>query len=162
MRAVRPASVVLSCAAIAALAFAGCGDGAGETPIACLDGTGVYLGALGSAPAEVRLNQEVPISDCLAVNQPGGELATIGATMVSVATRLNREARAEPGGDAAVRLGYLLGAAERGAEETGGIHADLLRRLEAAADYSPDGSSPASAPFQAAYERGREAGLADG
>lgn len=161
-RAARWVAVTLAMAGAVALLSGGCGEGEDETPAACLDGAGSYLGALARAPGEVRLTGEVPISECLAENQPGGDLATVGATMVAVATQLNREARAEPGGSAAVRLGYLLGAAERGAEETEGIHADLLRRLDAAARYSPDGSSPAAAPFQAAYERGREAGLAAG
>lgn len=161
MRRVR-LTLILGLVATSAFGGAGCGDGEDEAPVACLDGKGAYLGALGNAPDEVKLSGEVPISDCLAQNQSGGELATIGATMVAVATQLNREARTEPGGSAAVRLGYLLGAAERGAEETEGIHADLLRRLDAAARYSPRGSESSAAPFQAAYERGREAGLAGG
>lgn len=154
---------ILALGLVLAIAFGvGCGDGEDETPVACLDGKGAYLGALGKAPGEVLLSGEVPISECLAENQAGGELATVGATMVAVATQLNGEARAAPGGSATVQLGYLLGAAERGAEATEGIHADLLRRLDAAARYSPSGSAPPSAPFQRAYERGREAGLAGG
>ena len=43
-----------------------------------------------------------------------------------------------PGGAANLRLGYLLGAAQRGADRTDGIHAELIRRLTAAARYSPD------------------------
>jgi hypothetical protein len=156
----RRSAIILGC--VVAISLTACGDSEDGTPVACLEGKATYLGALAGAPGEVRLSGEVPISDCLAQNQAGGELATIGATMVAAATQLNREARSEPGGSAAVRLGYLLGAAERGAEETEGIHADLLRRLDAAARYSPQGSEPASAPFQAAYERGREAGLAGG
>jgi hypothetical protein len=81
--------------------------------------------------------------------------------MVAAATRLNTEAREEPSGEAAFRLGYLLGAAERGAEGTEGIHADLLRRLRAAALYSrADRGLPAA--FLSAYRRGVEAGLAGG
>jgi hypothetical protein len=81
--------------------------------------------------------------------------------MVAAATRLNSEARADPGGDAAYRLGYLAGAAERGAEATEGIHADLIRRLRAAALYSPaDRGLPAA--FLSAHRRGIEAGLARG
>jgi len=157
-----PAWIAASLASSIAMAFAGCGGTSDATPVACLNGAGTYLGALEQAPGQVRLGGEVPISDCLAENQPGGDLATVGAAMVSAATRLNGEARREPGGSAAVQLGYLLGAAERAAETTEGIHADLLRRLDAAASYSPDGSGPTSAAFQRAYERGHEAGLADG
>jgi hypothetical protein len=156
--------LILALGLAAAFAFgaAACGEGEDETPVACLDGKGAYLGALGNAPGEVRLSGEVPISECLAENQQSGELATVGATMVAVATQLNGEARAEPGGSAPVQLGYLLGAAERGAEATEGIHADLLRRLDAAGRYSPSGSEPPSGAFQRAYERGHHAGLAGG
>ncbi|HEX8689468.1 MAG TPA: hypothetical protein VF729_04420 [Solirubrobacterales bacterium] len=161
MRRVRPI-LILGLAAAIGLGAAACGEGEDGTPVACLDGKGAYLGALGEAPAEVKLSGEVPISDCLAENQASGELATVGTTMLAVATQLNDEARREPGGSAAVQLGYLLGAVERGAGATEGIHADLLRRLEAAARYSPTGSEPPSAPFQRAYERGHDAGLTDG
>ncbi len=76
-------------------------------------------------------------------------------------TRLNAEARAHPGGDANVQLGYLLGAAQRGADRTEGIHAELLRRLSAAARYSPD-NRPLPATFLEAYQRGFDAGEAGG
>jgi hypothetical protein len=65
------------------LAVAGCGETSDATPVACLDGPGAYLGALGDAPGEVKLSGEVPISDCLAENQQGGDLATVGTTMVT-------------------------------------------------------------------------------
>ena len=53
--------------------------------------------------------------------------------------------------------GYLLGAAHRGAAQTSGIHAELVRRLDAAARYSPaDRALPA--PFLRAYRRGFDAG----
>jgi len=132
---------------------AGCGgeddDGA---PVACIEGPGLYLeGGRG----------DVRISDCLTENQGGGELATVGAAMVAAATELNGEARAEQGGEANRQLGYLVGAAERGAADTAGIHADLLRRLEAAALYSPADRSP-SATFLSTYRRGVEAGRREG
>ena len=58
--------------------------------------------------------------------------------MLTATTKLNAEARAKPGGAANLQLGYLLGAARRGADGTEGIHAELIRRLSAAARYSPD------------------------
>ena len=66
--------------------------------------------------------------------------------MLTAATKLNAEARAEPGGAANLQLGYLLGAAQRGADGTEGIHAELIRRLSAAARYSPD-NRPLPAAF---------------
>jgi hypothetical protein len=145
------------------LAAAGCGgdDGGEQTPVACLDGAGAYVGALGNAPGEVKLSGEVPVSDCLAQNQGGGDLAAVGAAMVAAATELNAEARESPGGDAALRLGYLVGAAERGAAETEGIHADLIRRLTAAAGHNP-GGDPLPPAFRSAYRSGYAAGQSRG
>jgi hypothetical protein len=151
----RPFPAIALGALLASIA-AGCGDMGDETPVACLDGPGAYIGALADAPGEVRLSGEVPISDCLTENQKGGDLAAIGTTMLEAATTLNAEAREDPGGAANLRLGYLLGAAQRGAAETGGIHAELIRRLAAAARYSPQG--PPSARFLRAYREGFYAG----
>lgn len=153
-----PAAVLLS---TAILAVAGCGGPSDTTPVACLDGKGAYLGALADAPGTVKLDGEVPISDCLAENQRGGDLATVGTTMVLVATELNAEARFDPGGAANLQLGYLLGAAQRGAESTSGIHADLLRRLAVAARYSP-GTRPLPPAFLRTYREGFDAGRAGG
>ena len=157
-----PRTIALTIVVATAVTLAGCGSTSDATPVACLDGPGTYLGALGDAPGEVKLDGVVPISECLAENQQGGDLASAGRAMVEAATRLNAEARGERGGEAGLELGYLLGAAARGAEETGGIHADLLRRLDAAASYGPAGGRRPSASFQRAYERGYEAGRVRG
>ncbi len=142
---------------IALAAFVvGCGKQDDSTPVACLEGSETYLQALKIAPGEVTLDGETPISDCLVENQKAGELATIGTAMVDAATQLNAEARAEPGGEANLQLGYLLGAAERGAETTEGIHAELIRRLSAAARYSPDNRPPSPA-FLRTYKEGFDA-----
>jgi hypothetical protein len=147
--------------ALAALFAVGCGGTSDATPVACLEGENSYLAALEDAPGEVRLSGEVPISDCLAENQKSGDLATVGAAMIATATELNAEARANSGGAESLRLGYLLGAAQWGASETGGIHAELIRRLAAAARYSPDNLPPSPA-FMRAYRRGYDAGNARG
>jgi hypothetical protein len=152
--------VALSLILLAAGAV-GCGQQDDSTPVACLEGSGTYLRALRAAPGEVTLDGETPISDCLTENQKGGELATVGTSMVGAATRLNAEARAEPGGEANLELGYLLGAAGRGAEQTEGIHAELLRRLSAAARYSPD-NRPLPPAFTRAYKEGFDAGSSQG
>jgi hypothetical protein len=145
----------------ALMVFAGCGSTDSSTPAACLEGTDAYLVALEDAPGAVELGGETPISGCLTENQQAGDLATVGEAMVAAATELNTEARARPGDGANLRLGYLLGAAQRGAEGTGGIHADLIRRLAAAARYSPDGK-PLPAAFLRTYREGFDAGEADG
>ena len=153
------AIAALACAALALAA--GCGSQDEATPVACLEGAGAYEKALAAAPGEVRLQGETPISDCLVRNQSGGELAGVGEAMVTVATALNAEARAAPGGGAALRLGYLLGAVQRGAEGSEGIHSDLVRRLTVAARYAP-GKDPLPAAFYRAYRTGYAAGHSEG
>jgi hypothetical protein len=155
------ASIVIVIACLAATIVAGCGGKDSSTPVACLEGPNTYMRALEAAPGEVKLAGESPIGDCLAENQQGGDLATVGGTMVAPATKLNAEARGEPGGDAALRLGYLLGAAQRGAERSEGIHADLIRRLTVAARYAP-GSQPLPPSFMRSYQAGFDAGHSHG
>jgi hypothetical protein len=154
----RVATVLLAATCWVAI---GCGEPSDSTPIACLEGTGAYVKALRDVPGTVKLQGETPISECLAENQQAGDLATVGAALVAAATRLNAEARAEPGGDANLQLGYLLGAAERGAQNTNGIHADLIRRLVASARYSPD-NRPLPHTFLSVYREGFDAGEARG
>jgi hypothetical protein len=145
----------------ALILLAGCGGGDDSTPVACLEGATPYLLALKDAPGEVRLEEGTPISGCLVENQSGGDLAEVGATMLATATELNAAARGGPGGSANLQLGYLLGAAQRGAEDTEGIHTELIRRLSTAARYSPD-NQPLPPAFRRAYRRGYDAGIANG
>ena len=134
------------------VAVAGCGGTNDSTPAACLEGPSFYLH---------KGRDGVLISECLPKNQQAGDLATVGLAMLRATTKLNAEARAEPGGAANLQLGYLLGAAERGAQATEGIHDELVRRLTAAARYSPD-NRPLPAAFLATYRRGFDAGQAQG
>jgi hypothetical protein len=160
MRAMRiPTTIALTCL-LAAIA-AGCGKQDDSTPLACREGKEIYLAALADAPGAVKLADETPISECLAENQQGGDLATVGEAMVETATELNGEARDGPSSSAALQLGFLIGAAQRGADSTEGIHTDLLRRLTVAARYAP-GREPLSPAFLAAYREGFDAGHADG
>jgi hypothetical protein len=147
----RPLTVA---AALCALLAAGCGEGEEDTPAACLRGPGPYLEALRQAPAEVRLGGGVAISACLVEDQEAGELARVGIALVRAATELRARAGEAPAGPAPIELGYLVGAVERGAEETSGIHADLVRRIEAAAALD--------AAFAAPYMRGVAAGRQGG
>jgi hypothetical protein len=150
MRRMRFPFVLVAAAAL--LAFTGCGSSDDSTPVACLEGPSLYL---------QKGHDGVLISECLPKNQQAGDLATVGLAMLRATTKLNAEARAEPGGAANLQLGYLLGAAERGAEESEGIHDELVRRLTAAARYSPD-NRPLPATFLATYKRGFDAGQARG
>jgi hypothetical protein len=156
----RPLPSAALALALAALA-AGCGGSDDETPVACLGGAETYMRALEKAPAQVRLAGDVPISDCLAENQTSGDLATVGNATLEAATELNAAARDDVGGEANLQLGYLIGAAQAGAEGTDGVHAELLRRLLAAATYSP-GKQVLSKEFERAYRAGFDAGRAEG
>ena len=153
----RRASACLVCLA---LLGAGCGSGDDEeTPAPCLQGANAFLEALPEAPDEVRLQGDVAISSCLVDNQPAGDLARLGTGLIEAATTLNAQAIGRP--LHAVQLGYLVGAVRNGAEDTNGIHADLVRRIEAAAELSP-GGRPLPPAFETAYRRGREAGGSSG
>jgi hypothetical protein len=155
------ASIAAISLVLLALAAAGCGRSQSEpAPAACREGAGGYVSALADAPGAVKLSGGVPISECLTENQEGGDLATVGEAMVAAATKLSAAARDEPGGAASLELGYLVGAAQRGADQTEGIHTDLVRRLTVAARYSPEGPLPAA--FLSAYRRGYNAGHSGG
>jgi len=143
---------------VALLAAAGCGSADEDTtPVACLSGERSYLEALADAPGAVRLNGGVAISDCLVENQSAADIERVGLTLLGVATELNESAPQDPGGDPPLQLGYLVAALQRGAEETGGIHAELVRRVEAAALFSPAGKAPPP-PFDQRYRKGFDAG----
>jgi hypothetical protein len=143
----------------AILSIAGCGSSQDDqAPASCLVGNEAYLKALERAPAPVLLGSTTPISDCLVPQQEAGQLASIGQEMIVAATKLNAQARRDPGGPASVELGYLIGAVSKGADP---IHTDLVRRLNASARFSENGGTlPAS--FERAFGRGYAAGQRSG
>jgi hypothetical protein len=147
MRCLLPIAFVASL-----IAMGGCGGPTDSTPSACLEGPSFYLH---------HGRDGVLISECLAKNQTGGDLASVGDAMLTATVKLNAEARDRPGGTANLQLGYLLGAAQRGADGTEGIHAELIRRLSAAARYSPE-NRPLPPPFLRIYRAGFDAGHTGG
>ncbi|HET8566593.1 MAG TPA: hypothetical protein VFL77_08985 [Solirubrobacterales bacterium] len=151
------AASLLACLAVAA---GGCGNQGESTPVACLEGAAAYEKALQGAPGEVLLGGETPIGDCLATNQQPGDLARVGEAMIDAATTLNTKGR-EGDHRAALELGYLVGAARRGAADSEGIHSDLLRRLTVAARYAP-AEQPLPPAFFRAYRTGYAAGQSNG
>ena len=115
-------------AALAAAAFAGCGQDANGPPAACTEGAGPLLAALRAAPSAVRLRDGTRLSQCVESARQDGEIQTLGSLFTAAAHSL---ARAMPASDAAAtRLGYLIAATRRGAGRTNGIHLELVRRLE--------------------------------
>jgi hypothetical protein len=141
------------------LGAAGCGSSNEEkTPVACLAGPATFVRAV---DGDGRLAGNVAISSCLTENQGAGDLAQVGGSLVTAATRLNAEARRRPLSGAPAHLGFLVGAVARGASDTGGIHAVLLQRVTAAATYRPGGRA-ALPQIKALYARGYAEGRAHG
>jgi hypothetical protein len=135
----------------------GCGSkGPSSTPIACAGTANDYLKALQGAPDTVRLDGETPISDCFT----GTEAPDVGQAVIEAASRLNAQARRDPGGAATVQLGYLAGAVHEGTAHVPS-EADLVRRVDSAARYAPGGGSLGAA-FERAYGKGYAAGEATG
>ena len=128
MGEVRRASALA--AAIAAALLGGCDRDDPEVPVACKEGPASVRAALDSAPREVRLGDGTRLSACLVDRSDAADMQAVGGGFVEAASQLAPAARAEPEGPAALRLGYLVGAARRGAGGTGGIHYDLVKRLE--------------------------------
>ena len=150
----------IAAAALFAAVLAACGsDPTPETPDACRQGPEAFLAALETVPAAVELEGGTTISDCVVPGQQAGDLTEVGQSLVLAATRLNVEGRADPTGKAPVELGYLVGAVQKGAEKTSGIHADLLRRLASAAGFS---RTELPAAFTARYAAGLAAGRKSG
>ena len=149
---------IIAAGCAAAIALGSCGSSEPpETPAACLAPASAYRSALGSAPGEVRLDGTTPISDCLVEEQDAGPLAEVGKSMVAAATELNRRVLDGAPREAAVELGYLVGAVEAGASKTGGIHHDLELRIESAAHYGGPRGDALPAGFDAAFAEGEAA-----
>ncbi|MEA2340638.1 MAG: hypothetical protein QOG11_715 [Solirubrobacteraceae bacterium] len=137
----------------AAWGSAGCGPGA--TPLAdgCTAG-GPITHALAQAPRSARLPDGTPLSQCVANGQDDAELQNVGLAYTSVADALR--ARAEAGQTAAaLQLGFLIGATRRGAKRTGGVMAELQRRIELVGGRMLDRVPPATG---GALRRGLAAG----
>jgi hypothetical protein len=120
----------LRAAALAVLAAAGaCGDDDERVPAACPADRQAVLSGLRSAPGAVRVDG-VRLSECLAKGSDAEDVQRVGAAYVGAAGVLAPRARRRPEGEAALRLGYLVGATRRGASGTQGIHSELVRRME--------------------------------
>ncbi len=154
---------LIAAGAATLVALSGCGsDDAPQTPSACLQPGSAYLQALEAAPAEVRLDGATPISSCLVEDQESGALQTVGKSVIDAATELNRRILRDPDPQTIVRLGYLVGAVQEGASATGGIHEDLVLRLDSAARYTGPGGEPFGAGFERSFGEGYAAGQAGG
>ena len=141
--------------ALAAVALlAGCGNEDVVVPPECEQGPEAFRTALREAPGEVRIDGRVKISDCFQQAAPSSSVQTLGASILAAGQQLADRARAAPNSDAAVQLGYLLGAVRGGAGTDTGIHYETVRRLEQELT-GVDMNSPA---FRRGLEAGREGG----
>jgi hypothetical protein len=149
LSASKPAHRAFACVVVVGLAAAGCGDDEVRPAAACTEGPGSVLAALRAAPGPVRLGGK-PLSRCLTDGSNADDVQRVGSAWVAAAGTLADRADRRPEGPAALRLGYLVGSARRGAAGTPGIHSELVRRLE-----------QETAPLRGrskALDRGRRAG----
>ena len=151
-----PALSALSvlCATALLLGLLGCGR---EEPAvlspACREGSGPVLRALRQAPSPVSLDG-TPLSSCLRDTGDGGDLRNVGIGYLDAASTLATAAEKDPRGREALRLGYLIGAAHRGASSDQGPASEMVRRLDNEATQADKGS--------AAFRRGERAGRRGG
>ena len=139
----------LACAA----ALAGCGSDRSESlPAPCTEGPGSVLRALSAAPGDVRMGG-VLISECFNRDATGEDELIVGTNLIAAAQELGDIAREEPESEESLRLGYLVGAARRGAARNG-LAAELLRRIEQVPTLPVIESG--------AYQRGLRAGVRTG
>jgi hypothetical protein len=142
---------------LAVVTLAACGASDDPLDEACVDSPAAIERALRRAPAPVTLSTGTRLSECVANARSDSDLQRAGLVLTRAADHLSMAASAGDDG-AALRLGYLIGAARRGARRTEGIHAQLQRRIERAAAYL----GRAGRPVTAALDRGRRAGEATG
>ena len=117
---------------IAAVAVAGCTTSDGPSlSAACTAGEGDVARALRSAPGAVRLADGTPLSDCIRQARSDADLQNLGLVLTAVAEDLEGSAPSAP--RAALELGYLVGAARRGAPSESSLQAELVHRLERSA-----------------------------
>jgi hypothetical protein len=134
---------------LAAVALGGCQETDEPISLACTSDRERLARALERAPAPVRLADGTPLSRCVSRAEAGAELQSFGTVAVGLADEL--AGRASSDRDAAVQLGYLIGAARRGGATTQGVTVELVHRLEVAARRVP-------AAMDAALRRGEQAG----
>lgn len=144
------------CVVLLAVLLAACGGSEEPLPTACRADGPTIERALRAAPDVVRL-EGTPLSECVRLSTSDADLLAIGGTLTALGDRLALQA-AEGDRRAALELGYVAGATERGSRTTSGIHAELAYRLERSAARAV-GSSPG---IDAELQRGIAAGAARG
>jgi hypothetical protein len=158
MSARRATALALAAPALAlatALAASGCGNDERPLPAACATGARPVTQALIRAPGPVRLAGDTKLSSCVERARSEADIQTIGIVFTRVADELAAGLRTSD--DAALQLGYLVGAVRKGARHTNGIHEELVRRVE-----QTTGLEGAPAARRTAFDRGLAAGERSG
>lgn len=138
------------------LVVAACGSEPPPMPQTCTDTDSAgYLRALRAAPAPVRLPGGVAISKCTRLVLTDADLQVLGTNAHQAAETLALRA-ADGDASAALQLGYLSAAVDRGSGTTG-IAAELARRIQTAVVAA--GEAPV---VKRALRRGARAGAANG
>jgi hypothetical protein len=135
--------------------LAACGEEKADLADACTDPPAKVLTALASAPHSVALQGGTKVSDCVAKAKDAAQLQNVGSILSTAGATLVRRARTDA--DAAVQLGYLVGAVEKGATGTGGFQDELVFRMRSFLD---DGA--VRGKKEATTAAGRRAGRAGG
>ena len=125
-------------------------------PASCFSDADVYARALETAPDPVRLPGGSPISTCVELASQPADLQNLGAVTTRTADRLAEQAETDP--RAALALGYLVGAVQRGAQRTNGTQLELAFRIGRSAGRL--GSPPPR--IAGALQRGMAAGERSG
>ena len=141
----------------AALVAAGCQEESSPVATSCSAEPETIVRALQAAPGAVTLSDGASISGCQRDADSDADLQNVGVAFSRAAENLEEPALA---GDerAALQLGYLVGAARKGAATSIGVTGELVRRLERSAaldDRAPPGAVDA-------VQRGMAAGEARG
>jgi hypothetical protein len=117
----RRAAVLLAVAALA-----GCGEEDPPLDFACTSGAEAVERALEAAPGDVRLAGGVQLSTCVRNARSDAELQNVGAVLTGAAEHLEEAAPRDA--RAALQLGFLIGAARRGAASSGRARSTGRRR----------------------------------
>jgi hypothetical protein len=140
----------LTVALLGALLVSGCGRQGDEAhvPTECREGPAAFQAALRAAPSEVRILGRTPIAACFSKRATdAADVQAVGSTLIVVARRLAAS------GDS-LRLGYLMGAVEKGTKRTRGIFQETLRRV----DSEIAGVDRTAPRFQQGLRAGRDTG----
>jgi hypothetical protein len=137
-------------------AAAGCASSHHDPPsLACIQSPGDVRTALRRAPGEVTLADGTRLSQCVGSARGAADLQNVGGTFTSAAVPLEASAPRNP--RAALELGYLVGAVERGATETAGLQDELVNRM-----HNSLAGAHLTGAEQTAATRGRVAGRTRG